>query len=193
MCGTLLSCQEPYTREVEPPKTNLEDSEVTYNKQFIPEALLSLGSNERYVPQEGNLFGRFYNERAEFFIIDNPQNTLYDVQVNSVVLCYLDGFLSKTTYFLNENVANKLVSRYGSFRISGHDFENRELINKREIWENREYKRLSEKLDDFRMSWTLGDQEIVYEVDLNKNNEKFVYIEMTDQYKNLLRVIEKEY
>ena len=67
------------------------------------------------------------------------------------------------------------------------------LINKREIWENREYKRLSEKLDDFRMSWTLGDQEIVYEVDLNKNNEKFVYIEMTDQYKNLLRVIEKEY
>lgn len=200
----LTSCS--YSKE-ETTLTDTTTAKVTMlnnlNYKEIPDEFLTL-----YEPEEqeetavseaeadigGNLYGKFFNERAEFFIIENPQNKLHDTGVKSITLYYLDGQLEKTKYILQQNVADKLIECYGSFKISAHDSKNRDILKSGKVLvKTDEDIELNQELDNYQLKWTSGNNIIVYKVNLNDRQEAYRYVEKRSTYEQNFREIEKSW
>lgn len=168
------------------------------NNKEVPGEFLSLYEQEEMetVTSDigGNLYGKFFNERAEFFIIENPTNKLHDTEVNSITLYYLDGQLGKTKYLLQHNVANKLIECYGNFKISAHDDKNRDILKSGKVLiKTGEDISLNQQLDNYQLSWTSGNNMIVYKVNINDKQETYKYVEKRSTYEQNFKEIEKSW
>jgi hypothetical protein len=137
------------------------------------------------------LYGRFFYERAEFFVIDNPTNTLHRSKVKSITLYYLDGQLSQTKYILDDNIVDRLIHNYGNFKIAGRDAHSREIISSQPIvhrtgtgW------RLNDQLTRYELIWSVGNKQIKYGVDITSSKEPFTYWEQLKDYPKKFKTIE---
>ena len=153
----------------------LPDRLLTLNTESNPEALAP--------PVTGNLFGKFFCDRAEFYIIKNPQNNIFSAKANSIVLYYLDQQLRQTKYVLSDDIVTQLVNALGNFSIVGHDKKNNGIIESRRIvnktsqgWE------FNSALDNYELEWTFGDKQIKYIVSPHSFEGKFVYLEKVKDY-----------
>jgi len=169
--------------------------EVTLNERTVPEKLLTLSTRPVEVMDEGriddNLFGKFFCDRASFYIIDNPQNKIYSSDAESITLYCLDGQLMQTRYFLTSNIVTDLLQQLGSFSITGLDFENREIIRSRDILTRVNGKpALNVKLNNYELKWKFGDKEIKYRVD-NDSAQRYAYVERVSNYDKEFKAIEK--
>lgn len=195
----LTSCS--FNKE-EVPLTDISTAKVTrlnnLNHKEVPDEFLSLYEQEETETINsdigGNLYGKFFNERAEFFIIENPQNKLHDTGVKSITLYYLDGQLGKTKYILQQNVADKLIECYGSFKISAHDSKNRDILKSGKVLvKTDEDIELNHELDNYQLTWTSGNNKIVYKVNVNDKQETYRYVEKRSNYEQNFREIEKSW
>lgn len=195
----LTSCS--FNKE-EVPFTDISTAKVTrlnnLNHKEVPDEFLSLYEQEETETINsdigGNLYGKFFNERAEFFIIENPQNKLHDTGVKSITLYYLDGQLGKTKYILQQNVADKLIECYGSFKISAHDSKNRDILKSGKVLvKTDEDIELNHELDNYQLTWTSGNNKIVYKVNVNDKQETYRYVEKRSTYEQNFREIEKSW
>lgn len=162
----------------------------------VPEELLRL-KNERSdsvgdATLKGNLFGRFFCERAEFFVIDNPQNEIYSQIPGSIVLYYLDGELWQSKYEFREDISNRLYKELGRCRIVGLDEKNKKIIGSKEIRVSTEMGiRFNPELDNYEIKWRIGDREVKYRVEKVKDKNRFFYIEKLKDYEKQYNQIEK--
>lgn len=195
----LISCS--FNKE-EVPLTDITTAKVTrlnnLNHKEVPDEFLSLYEQEETETINsdigGNLYGKFFNERAEFFIIENPQNKLHDTGVKSITLYYLDGQLGKTKYILQQNVADKLIECYGSFKISAYDNKNRDILKSGKVLvKTDEDIVLNQQLDNYQLTWTSGNNKIVYKVNVNDKQETYRYVEKRSNYEQNFREIEKSW
>src|SRR3990170_3931863 len=89
----LIGCQKQGSEEtiVSINKEHGEDKYVSsFNHQQVPPSLLTLSAqaqkevaDKTQLPKE-NLYGKFFGERAEFYIIKEPKNKLYEAKVKSL-------------------------------------------------------------------------------------------------------------
>lgn len=168
--------------------TNLNDKEV-------PEQFLSLGEQDEIPAAKanmgGNLYGKFFNERAEFFIIENPKNKLLDTKVSSITLYYLDGQLGKTKYILEKDATKKLIECYGNFKISAHDKKNRDILKSGQVLvKNGDQLILNPALDNYELKWLTDNNTIVYKVNTHDRHETYRYIEQRNTYEQNFKEIE---
>ena len=169
---------------------------INLNNTTVPEKLLTL-QNEQTIPQQNdtlrnNLFGRFFCDRAEYFIIDNPQNDIYREKPKSIVLFFLDGELCQTKYQLNNNIANRLYKELGRCNIAGLDARNKKIIEDRNILvKSAGETSLNHNLDNYELKWIVGDKEIRYRVEKTKDGRKFTYTEKLRRYEKQYNEIEK--
>ena len=168
---------------------------ATLNNREVPEGILTLGSqpDPNLVPDGlvDNLFGTFLCDRAEFYIIDEPQNELYDTKVETITLYYLDERLRQSKYLLTKDVVQVVIENFGSFRISGHDEENKAIIRDRKVMVKGDSGRVfNSALDNYEIKWDVGDKEIRYRVN-RKARYKYVYREMYKDYEQSFREIER--
>jgi hypothetical protein len=142
---------------------------------------------------EENLFGKFYGERATFYIIPDPGTEMYDKPVRSITLYYLDGKHSKTKYVLEDNIVDDLINDYRKFNIRGIDEKNRQLLKTEKIY-SRKHKRwaLNARLDNYEIQWTLGNTRARMRVNENDSLTAYEYSVRDLDYEKRLARIEKE-
>jgi len=174
--------------------TSPESDHRNFDNAEVPEEILTLrseNSNEtKNDTLSDNLFGRFFCDRAEFYIIDNPQNEIYFQKPTSIILYYLDGELCQAKYELKENIADRLFKELGRCRIVGIDLKNRGIIESNGIRIKSETGTVfNPELDNYELKWTIGDKEIKYRVEGKKN--KFIYTEKLKSYERQYKGIEK--
>lgn len=190
----LCSCSE--SNEISQDETELLPTEHTIqmNNQVIPDDLLALNtqsSEELPITMEGSFFGRFFCDRAEFFIFRNPENMLHASRAESITLFYLDGRLRQTKYILVSDITPQLVQSLGTFKIIGLDTKNKEIINTDEVLiQENNGMTLNPRLDHFEMRWSFDDTEIKYRVCLD-SEERFVFWERSATYEKEFKRIER--
>lgn len=198
----MVSCSN---NQEDMPGTNTRMAKITLlnnlNNKEVPVEFLSLhepteeeGTAVADADIAGNLYGKFFNERAEFFIIDNPKNKLHNTAVKSITLYYLDGQLGKTKYILEHDAAERLIKCYGNFKISAHDNKNREILTSGKVLIRKgEDIVLNQQLDNYELKWTSGNNIIVYKVNLNDEQETYRYVEKRNTYEQNFREVEKSW
>ncbi len=196
LLGLLFSCgvakEEIAKKQPAPPL--IKD----YNDQKVPDHILELSDSASTAPEmkeedlEGNLFGKFYQDRATFYIINNPQNTICDVRVNTLTMYYLDGELCKTKYLLEKDVTNDLINQYGKFKIQGFDVKTRYLlqhepivIRKGKRWE------LNRKFTNYKLTWILADKRLELKVDKDDQEEPYKFVEQLPNYDKIRKEVER--
>jgi len=196
---SICSCTTPVETEVEAeisshakapkPDRTLNNQEVPFSALAIDENPFSLTDVEEDLA--GNSFGKFFGKEAEFFIIENPKNRVFNSKVSSIRLYYLDDKLSQTKYFLESDISNTLINRYGRFGITGFDFDNRDEIENGNIVQQVNGKwKLRDEFTNYRLSWKIDDKEILFRVNKNNPENPYVYIERVSDYKEIFRRIE---
>jgi len=184
---------EDPTPIIKPPKIKIKPND--FNKKTVPVQLLTLNTKPSTPTSTGNiaenLHGRFFYDRAEFYIIKEPKNKIHSSSINSITLVYLDDVLCKTKYSLSSNIVDALIKKHGAFNITGYDLANKELISLEEVMiEKNGYFELNKKLDNYQLSWQSKNTELVYRANSNLEQPIFDYTERRIDYENRLRVIE---
>lgn len=192
---TLSGCEQSNVGALRTDKSNKAVQSWKLDNKEVPEGLLTLNTHPRAESAQediaGNLFGKFFCDRASFYIIKNPKNEIFSSRPESITLFYLDGELRQTKYVLRHGIATNLLRELGSFRIAGLDRRNRDLISARKIVQRTENGvQLNSQLDNYELKWTFGDKEIRYRVRRN-SKEKFVYVEKVSTYEKEFKAIEK--
>lgn len=194
---TFLSCTNSPERPVVEKAAFLPVPEPSnFNKQEVPDSLLALGLLETETAEgsrlEGNLFGKFFKDRASFFIVESPANKIYNSEMKSITLYYLDGELSKTKYILKEDVLDSLIAAYGKFKIRGCDMKNRNLITAgKAVVKTAEGFELNSQFDNFEINWVLANTQISYRVNMHEEDNPFCYVEKKKNYEIAFREIER--
>lgn len=197
-CLGIISCtsqvkpdevvQKTSARKHAKPLTTLNNKEVPFSALAIDKNPFTLDDLEEDLA--GNSFGKFYGE-AEFFIIDHPKNKVFNSEVQSIRLYYLDDTLCQTKYFLASDITTRLINRYGPFRITGFDFDNRDEIQNGDIVQKRNGRwHLRNEFTNYRLSWIIGDKEILFRVNKYNPDQPYVYVERVSNYKDIFRRIE---
>lgn len=169
---------------------------VKLDDQKVPDRLLTLNTEAKTEVMQGsvsgNLFGKFFCDRAEFYIIKNPQNNIFSAKANSIVLYYLDQQLRQTKYALTKDIVTQLVNSLGSFSIVGLDNKNRKIVrSKRIVNKTKNGWTFNNQLDRYELEWTFGDKQIKYRVNPDNHEGHFVYLEKTKDYEKEFKALEK--
>lgn len=194
---TLISCKET-SEEKNPEKQSASNKRrvVKLDGQQVPDRLLTLNSASNLDVLKGsvsgNLFGKFFCDRAEFYIIKNPQNNVFSAKANSIVLYYLDQQLRQTKYILSVDIVTQLVNSLGNFSITGLDKKNSKIIQARRVvsktekgWE------FNNELDNYELEWTYGDKQIKYIASPHHFEGPFVYLEKVKDYEKEFKALER--
>jgi hypothetical protein len=138
-----------------------------------------------------SLFGRFFKQRAEFYVIENPNKTLYNKPVKSITLYFLDGALAKTRYELDDDISDDLIHSHGTFTIKGYDTLTRGLFKREKIISVTDKKKmLNKNLTNYELKWDLESKFIYTRVDKSAGKKKFEYIEALKNYSDKFKQLE---
>lgn len=185
-----LSCQKnPVKRdEVE------EEKLVQKNEKNISERFLRIDGRTdtlRNYELGKNLFGKFFKQRAEFYIIENPNKTLYNKPVKTITLYFLDGALAKTRYELDDDITDDLIQSYGTFTIKGYDTLTRGLFKREKIISVEDTKKmLNKNLTNYELKWDLESKFVYTRVDKSAGKKRFEYIEALKHYSDKFKQLE---
>lgn len=168
-------------------KDTIEEKEVAKVKSIDFDLEEDIENNEN----EEQLFGKFFDERAEFFIIKEPHKTIYNANVKKITLFYLDGKLAKLKYILDSDISNALLNNHGSCKLKGLDPEDRYLMKHSEVIKKEEKSySLSNKLNNFQIQWDLDDRSLVMRVRTKEDEKVFEYEEKIKNYENYFKTME---
>lgn len=190
-CILLVSCEREATTDKSESSKPIEFKKSEKN---ISERFLRLDGQQdtlRNYELGKNLFGKFFQKRAEFYVIENPNKTLYNRPVKSITLYFLDGTLSKTKFELDEDISNDLIRSYGAFTIKGYDTLTRKLLRTEDIMKvSDQEKILNEKLTNFELKWDRDSKFVFARVDKSGPKKRFEYIEALKDYGKRYKHIE---
>ncbi len=86
---------ESSPEQIKPPPINVKPILPDFDRKRIPKQLLTLNTPPVYSSGQGgikgNLYGKFLNDRAEFYIIKNSTNKIYAAKINSITLVSCQG------------------------------------------------------------------------------------------------------
>lgn len=138
-----------------------------------------------------NLYGKFFKQRAEFYVIENPNKTIYNKPVKSITLYFLDGALAKTKYELDDDISDNLIQSYGTFTIKGYDTLTRGLFKRERIISVKDQKKmLNKNLVNYELKWDLESKFVYTRVDKSAPKKRFEYIEALKHYSDKFRQLE---
>jgi hypothetical protein len=186
----LLSCEKDAVTSEKVAETNqTKKSEKNVSERFL--RIDGQTDTLRNYELGKNLFGRFFQQRAEFYIIENPNKTLYNKPVKTITLYFLDGTLAKTKYELDEDISDDLIHSYGTFTIKGYDTLTRALFKKEKIVTIKDHKKtLNKNLTNYELKWDLESKYIYTRVSKVGQWKKFEYIEALKQYSSKFKQLE---
>ena len=184
--------QNPSERSDVPSKDTLQAASLSYAPSIVPVRLGQPESVSDY-DLEDHLFGKFYGDRAGFYIIKNPDNRIFGHKVHSITLYYLDGKLYKTKYVVNDNLVNDLINIYPQFKIRGFDESNRSILKKEAIFYRIKKKWfLNDNLSNYDIHWKVGESDMRLRINKYSGEEPYQYIIKNGNYEKALAKIENQ-
>ena len=176
---------------------NLPSDSAGYTPQVIPlkQVSDSIGEKDNTSDEDldEHLFGKFYGDRAGFYIFDNPSNTILGHKVKSMTLFYLDGKLYKAKYIINDNLVNDLINMYPRFYIRGFDMKNREMLKDKMIYYRKNKKwYMNDSLSNYDIQWKVGGNEMQLRINENNPDRAYQYVVKSRDYDEALAVIQRE-
>lgn len=140
-----------------------------------------------------NLFGKFFEDRIEFHIIDNPEINLHNAQVEQITLYYIDGILCRKKYLLSKDIANQLAAQHGALTYRSLNIATDSLAREMGILLASENgKRFNPYLKKYQLKWVLHDT-VIYFQHLEDSLETFnYYIEEVAEYRDRYRSVQKD-
>lgn len=188
----LVSCEKKFVQEGE----IVEHHEIEKSKKNVPERFLRIDGQTdtlRNYELGRELYGKFFRDRAEFYIIENPNKTIYSRQVKSITLYFLDGMLAKTKYELEEDISDDLIQSYGNFTVRGYDTLTRRIVKSKRIFDVIDNKKtLNKNLTNYQLRWDLDSKFIYARVDKSRTRKRFEYIESLKEYETKYRSVQRE-
>jgi hypothetical protein len=183
LCLSVLnSCEKELPREETPAVEVIEKK----HEKNIPERLLRIDGKTdtlRSYELRKHLFGEFFRKRAEFYVIENPNKTIYSHPVKSITLYFIDGTLAKTKYTLEEDISDNLIYSYGNFTIKGYDSVTQRLCKAKGVVTVVDHKKiLNKNLNNFELKWELPEKFIYTRVDKTGPKKRFEYIESAKDF-----------
>lgn len=195
----LLTLYEQYSKPLPDESVSFKNEETAHidppEVQTIP--VDSFVNDESSIPLpiemtvEENLFGSFYGGRASYFIVDHPEQQLYNSGISSITFSFLDGDLFKSKYHLNRNISNALIEKHGKYKIKAFCKDDKEIIKNQLLYEFHNGKRvLNRALKNYELSWKDEDKLIHMRVNLLDDENPFIYTEQRADYKIYFATIE---
>ena len=187
-----MSCEQKVLLkedDIEEERKPVEKSEKNISERFL--RIDGRTDTLRNYELGKNLFGKFFKQRAEFYIIENPNKTLYNKPVKSITLYFLDGALAKTKYELDEDISDDLIHSYGKFTIKGYDTLTRGLFKREKILSVKDQKKmLNKNLTNYELKWDLESKLVYARVDKSAPKKRFEYIETLKHYSSKFKQLE---
>ncbi len=187
----LVSCEKSSVKE----EVVSETEQIKKSEKNISERFLRIDGRTdtlRNYELGKNLFGRFFRQRAEFYIIENPNKTIYNRPVKSITLYFLDGTLAKTKYELEEDISDDLIHSYGTFTIKGYDTLTRSLFKREKIVTVKDRKKvLNKKLTNYELKWDLDSKLVYTRVYKGPRKKRFEYVEALKGYTSKFKQLER--
>ncbi|HET6540536.1 MAG TPA: hypothetical protein VFG46_08640 [Chryseolinea sp.] len=191
----LISCEKASEKEEE--QQDLDPAEIKKSEKNVSERFLRIDGTLDTLRQYElgkDLFGKFFQERAEFYIIEDPNKTIYNHPVKSITLYFLDGKLSKTKYELDADISDDLIHSYGAFTIKGYDSITRRLFKTEKIVDRVNNKKiLNKNLISYELKWEMSSKFIYTRVDKSGPMVRYEYIESLKNYDAKFRGVERAF
>lgn len=180
---------KPVVKDDSPGKQNIPEP-----RYILPQDALAFTPKSDTTEQpwlKDHFFGKFFQDRAEFFVIQNSTSEIFGTPVKTIVLYYLDERHCQSKFIVSENIADKLIARYGTFSLTALDDYNRELAeNENVLIEENGSKKLNRDFTHVELSWKLSDKIVRFRLNEQHKTEPFVYTEHVPEYQNLYRTVE---
>jgi hypothetical protein len=190
---SFVACEKERTKEEE----QEAELEITKSEKNVPERFLRIDGTLdtlRHYELGKDLFGKFFRERAEFYIIENPNKTIYNHPVKSITLYFLDGKLSKTKYELDADISDDLIHSYGAFTIKGYDSITRRIFKTEKVIDKVNNKKiLNKNLINYELKWEMSSKFIYTRVDKSGPKGRYEYIESLKTYDSKFRGVERAF
>lgn len=186
----LMSCETGQRTD----EKDTKEAQTSRREKNIPDRLLRIDGNVdtlRSYALGNSLFGKFFRQRAEFYVIENPNKTLYNHPVKSITLYFLDGALAKTKFELDDDISDDLIQSYGTFSIIGYDTLTRKMLKTEKVVQAiNEKKVLNKNLMNYQLKWDRHTKFIYARVDKSQHKKRFEYIESIKDYDEKYKEVE---
>ncbi|MEP2025251.1 MAG: hypothetical protein ABJH98_15655 [Reichenbachiella sp.] len=186
-----LGCGERYNSDS---SSNVESNNLQTLKTADVWNKVEINSEKADItPTDENLFGKFYDDRIEFHIIEKPDIQIYNAGVNKVTLYYIDSVLCKKKYELDRPIPDELAKTYGKLSYKSLNQATDSLArNMGIVLRSESGNRLNPYLKKYQLKWKV-DEKVIYfrhlEDSLSTTN---LYIEELKEYRRLFNSVQKE-
>lgn len=192
----ICACSKPLKND-EPERKGLTERGKQANlDEASSYSLISVeigATREQVSVTEDHLYGKFFDERAEFYIVENPELYISDTEVNKLTLYFIDGTLCKKKYELAEDISGELIKAYGGFKFKALNDTTYKLSRAEKIvLKTEEGNQMNEKFNRYQMRWDDYDVLIKYVVFKDTVAGQLELVEELAAYKTLLRAAELE-
>ena len=140
-----------------------------------------------------HLYGNFFEERASFYIIEQPELFLSDAEVLRLTLYFIDGVLCKKKFLLNKDISTSLIRSYGGFKFLPLNMQSKTASKKNKIIIKTENgHQLNGDINKYQLKWDKNDTAIKYRF---KNDSVELIVTLEEEltaYRQLLKMAEKK-
>jgi len=152
-----------------------------------------IGSNRSAIDiSDEHLHGRFFQDRAEFFVVEQPLLYLADTKVEELTLYFIDDVLCKKKYELASDISTDLMRTYGTFKFRALNDSSKTIAKKEGVLQKSTKKKtMNQNMNYYRMRWPNQKPALYYEYKRDSVEERRLLIEELSEYKNLLREAER--
>lgn len=136
------------------------------------------------------LYGKFFHDRAEFYIIAHPNLYLSGSEVEELTLYFVDGTLCKKKYQLSEDISSDLIRMYGNFKFRPLSLDDQQLAANQIVRHANGLPHLNERLKRFQLRWTRDDLAIHYTLKKDTLQATILLEEELPDYRHILLAAE---
>ena len=159
-----------------------DDTDQLRNRSYL---------ERKYLPLS-ELHGKFFQDRVEYHILENPDLTLYKTQVTELTFYHIDSELTKKKFIMGGDISGELMAVHGKFKLKPLDSVSLLAARNEAIIQFEAGDRsLNEKITNYEMRWEKSDRTIRYRATPQLEGETaYVYTEEVPDYKFLLQSVQ---
>lgn len=193
----MTNCSPKKPIETEAKINGLTESEKKANiDEAVTYDLISVeigATQEQLNVSQQHLYGKFFDDRAEFYIVENPDLYVSEALVNRLTLYFIDGTLCKKKYELDSDISQELMKAYGGFRFKALNDTTYKLSREENIVVKSDTGNfINDSFNRYQMKWEDEGVAIKYLVFKDTTAGQLELVEELISYKDLLRAAELE-
>jgi hypothetical protein len=189
----LFSCHKETKQEAEDSERSAAHDDSDKFARGVKTINASLGESLSTAPANlnKNLYGKFFYDRAEYYIIENPSNKLWGRNVLKSTLYYFDGQLYKIKYLMADDISHELINEHRQFKVRPLDSLSRVVVKSQAVvFQQNSTLMMNDNLSAYELTWTRDDKLVKWRTSLEHEGKYFEYSEILASYKKKYKELE---